>query len=594
MPDKITRKEFLKTTASATAASVAAASFSRSLSAEDVRAAKGAEKIFHNGTIITMNDDGRQVDAVAIGGGKILAAGAKHEVMKLKIDGTEVVDLQGRTLLPSFVDSHGHFMNAPQIVKWANVSGPPVGTIEKITDFVPILQEHVKTQRIKKGEWIIGYGYDRSNLAEGRELLATELDPAFPDNPIMLIHSSNHGAILNTAAFKEVGYDENTKTPPGGIINRVEGTNKPAGFLMETAFLPIFGSMPQPTEQELLDTLDEAQQIYARVGVTTCFEGATHAKDLKFLRKAAAQELFYLDIVSIPLILEIPELIKEYAPDFRGGPMELPEETPKAFGKYDNRLKLQGFKIIVDGSPQGKTAFWSEPLLTKGPGGEENWRGQPLFPTETINQSLKAVYDQGLQVWCHCNGDASIDMMIEGTRAAGVTAKDDPRTVIIHSQCMRPEQLADYVELGLTPSFFTLHTFYWGDEHVTNLGEERASFISPMKSAREKGLRCSNHSDFSVTPIEPMRMMWSACVRRTRSGKILGPGERVGRWDSLKALTIDAAWQIREEDRKGSIEVGKLADLVILDGDPLTAEEDAILDIEVVETFKEGKSVYKA
>jgi len=363
-----------------------------------------------------------------------------------------------------------------------------VGPITKIADFVPVLQEHVKKQGIKRGEWIIGYGYDRSNLAEGRELLATELDPAFADNPVMLIHSSNHGAVLNSAAFEAVGYDENIPTPPGGVINRVEGTNKPAGFIMETAFLPIFGSMPQPSERELLDTLEEAQQLYASVGVTTCQEGATHAKDLVFLRKGA---------------------------------------------------------------------------------------------------------DKGIQVFSHRNGDAAIDMMIDGARAAGVTADQDRRTVIIHSQCMRRDQLRQYAEFGFSPSFFTVHTFFWGEEHMANLGPERASFISPMKSAIDKGLICSNHSDFSVTPMDPMRMTWSAVTRQSRGRKVIGPDERIDRCESLKALTINAAWQLREEDQKGTIAAGKLADLVILDANPLTVETDRILDIKAVEIFKDGNSGYK-
>lgn len=249
--------------------------------------------------------------------------------------------------------------------------------------------------------------------------------------------------------------------------------------------------------------------------------------------------------------------------------------------------------MLVDGSPQGKTAFWTEALLTGGPAGEENWRGAPLFPPELINKVAKELYDKGIQVFCHCNGDAAIDMMIDAARAAGVKADQDLRTVIIHSQFQRPDQLDSYVELGFSPSYFTVHTFFWGTTHVENAGKERAYFISPMASAIRKGLHCSNHNDFSVTPMEPMRMVWSAVTRRSREGEIIGPDERIEVWPALKALTIEAAWQIREEDSKGTIAPGKLADLVILDANPLTVETDKILDIKVVETFKEGKSVYK-
>ena len=207
---------------------------------------------------------------------------------------------------------------------------------------------------------------------------------------------------------------------------------------------------------------------------------------------------------------------------------------------------------------------------------------------------VKQIADAGIQIFSHCNGDAAIDLMIDACRAAGMTADDDRRTVIIHSQFMRPEQLDDYVELGLSPSFFTVHAYFWGDVHVANLGRERAYFLSPMASAVEAGLHCSNHNDFSVTPIDPMRMVWSAVTRESRSGEVIGPNERVDPWQALKALTIEAAWQIREEHSKGTLAEGKLADVVILDGDPTTVPTNRILDITVVETFKEGRRVYCA
>lgn len=556
--------------------------------------ADGADTIFRGGTILTMDDARPRVAAVAVAGGRILAAGDDAEVMKLATPATVIVDLAGATLMPSFIDAHGHFMNAPQIVRWANVSGVPAGPVTSIADILKVLQAHRESFQPKPGEWIIGYGYDVTNLSDGRQLTRDDLDPAFPDNPVMLIHSSNHGAVLNSAGFAAVGMDASTPTPAGGLILRKEGSNEPAGLVMETAFLPIFARMPQPSEAELLDTLDAAQQIYARAGITTCQEGATHAGDLAFLRKGAEQGRFYLDIVSLPLVLEVPKLVAEYFPDFKGGPMAIPEAAADSFGSYRNRLKLAGVKVALDGSPQGKTAFWSAPLLTPGPSGEADWRGAPLFPPELVNKAVAELYAKGIQVFCHCNGDAAIDMMIDAARAAGVTAAQERRTVIIHSQFMRPDQLDAYVELGFTPSYFTVHAFFWGDIHVENLGEERAFFLSPMASARAKGIRFSNHNDFSVTPAEPMRMVWSAVTRQSRAGHVIGPNERVDAMTALKAITIDAAWQIREEDTKGTIATGKLADLVILDKDPLKVEPMSIRDVKVVETIKEGKSIYTA
>lgn len=553
-----------------------------------------AQRIFRGGTILTMDDAHPRVEALAIGDGRILAVGDEAEVMSTRGDDTEIVDLGGHTLMPSFIDAHGHFANAPQIVKWANVSGVPAGPVTSIADIQRVLTEFADAYAVAPGEWIVGYGYDMSNLSDGRQCTRDDIDAVLPDNPVILIHSSNHGAVLNSRGFAAVGYDASTPTPPGGLILRKPGGNEPEGLVMETAFVPIFANMPQPSEQDLLDAFDEAQQLYASKGTTTVQEGATHAKDLGLIRAAADQGKLYLDVVAVPLILEVPKLVEEYFPDFTGGPMELPPNASDAFGTYRNRLKLQGIKCIVDGSPQGKTAYWTKPLLTPGPTGEADWCGQPVFPRDVIHQMIKTVADAGIQIFSHCNGDAAIDLMIESCRAAGMTAGDDRRTVIIHSQFMRPEQLDDYVELGLSPSFFTVHAYFWGDLHEENLGPERAHFLSPMGSAVKAGLHCSNHNDFSVTPIDPMRMVWSAVARTSRSGVVMGADERVDPWQALKALTIEAAWQIREENDKGTLSTGKLADLVILDADPTAVPTDEILDISVVETFKEGRSVYCA
>lgn len=285
-------------------------------------------------------------------------------------------------------------------------------------------------------------------------------------------------------------------------------------------------------------------------------------------------------------------MLRERFPDFLGKPLEMPQPALDAFGQYRDRLKLQGIKLLLDGSPQGKTAFWGEPLLTPGPNGEANWRGQPVFPPEQLNESVAQLSAQGLQMFAHCNGDAAIAMMIEACRKAGLKPEQDHRTVIIHSQFMAPGQLEQYVELGLHPSFFTVHAFFFGDTHLANLGPERAGRMSPMASAMALGLHCSNHNDFSVTPIEPMRMTETAMTRRTRTGVVLGESERVSAEAALRALTIEAAWQIREEDSKGSLAAGKRADLVILDADPTATAPEQLNAIAVVATLKDGACIY--
>ena len=454
--------------------------------------------------------------------------------MALKGDATKIIDLEGATLMPSFIDAHGHFMNAPQIVKWANVSGVPAGPVGNIPDIIEVLTAHKAKFNLEPGDWIIGYGYDMTNLAEGRQLTRDDLDPTFPDNPLMLIHSSNHGCVLNSAGFKAVGIDASTKTPPGGVILRKAGSEEPEGLLMETAFLPIFAKMPQPSEAELLDTLDAAQQIYASVGITTAQEGATHATDLAFLRKGAEQGRFYLDIVSLPLFLEVPKLVAEYFPEFKGGPMSVPDTASESFGVYKNRLKLGGVKFALDGSPQGKTAFWSKPLLTPGPEGEKDWRGAPVFPPELINKAVGEAYKKNIPVFCHCNGDAAIDMMIDAAKLAGVKADQDRRTVIVHSQFMRPEQLDSYVELGFSPSFFTVHTFFWGDVHLENLGaaarllhepDEVGPRQKPHMLQPQRLLGHARRADADGADRRRPRVAQRSCHRPRRAGRRLAGAE---------------------------------------------------------------------
>ena len=551
-----------------------------------------ADWIAFGGPILTMEADQPRAEAIAIADGHILAVGDRTAVLALAGPETRQVDLRGRALLPGFVDAHGHFANALQVVSWANIQRPPAGPVTSIADLLGVLREHVARHPVAAGEWVIAYGYDVDGLSDGRHLEKGDLDPVFPDNPVMVIHSSNHGAVLNSRALAIAGYSAETPDPAGGVILRRPGGNEPAGLVMETAFIPLFLHMPKPSQEEMLDRFAVAQTLYTSKGITTAQDGATAAADLALFQRAAAEGHLCLDLVVLPLVLEVPGILRERFPDFHGESLEFPQPALEAFGSYRHRLKLQGIKLVVDGSPQGKTAFWGEPLLTPGPNGEANWRGQPLYPPELLNDAVARLAGQGLQLFAHCNGDAAIAMMIEACRRAGLRPEQDHRTVIIHSQFMAPGQLQQYAELGLHPSFFTVHAFFFGDTHLANLGFERASGMSPMASAMALGLHASNHNDFSVTPIEPMRMVETAMTRRSRSGVVLGASECVSAEAALRALTIEAAWQIREEGSKGSLAPGKRADLVILDADPTAVAPERLNEIAVMATVKDGACIY--
>jgi predicted amidohydrolase YtcJ len=394
---------------------------------------------------------------------------------------------------------------------------------------------------------------------------------------VILIHVSGHGAVLNSRALTFVGIDANTKTPPGGIINRLPGGKEPAGLLMETAYVPILERLPQPTESERLELMKPAQMMYAREGYTHAQEGATFIRDLDFLSKAAEAGKIFLDIAALPSFVDMPKWL--HNPKYK-------------FGQYRKGLKLQGVKFVQDGSPQGKTAYVTTPYLTGGPGGQPNWRGETTQPKDDFLRQVKEAFDAGLQVFIHANGDATIDQAIEAVEKAGISAASDRRTVMVHSQFQRPDQLDKYVKLGISPSYLTNHTFFWGDVHVKNIGPEKAAFISPIKAAKAREIVFSNHTDFNVTPLDPFFVLWTAMARQSRRGAIIGPEQRVDAYTALQGLTTGPAWQLFEENRKGMIKEGLLADFVILSADPLHTDVEKIRDIRVLQTIKEGKTVY--
>ena len=321
--------------------------------------------------------------------------------------------------------------------------------------------------------------------------------------------------------------------------------------------------------------------LYAAAGITTAHEGATHASELELMQRVASAGANIIDVVAYPFVTDFDAI--------------LAKNPVGTWGKYVNRLKLGGGKITLDGSPQGKTAFFTTPYLTGGPGGEKHWRGEPSFPEDFVKAFVKKVYDLGLPLNAHANGDAAIDMLFRAHEAAATgDLTKDRHVTVIHSQFVRADQLDKFVAYKFIPSFFTLHTFYFGDVHVLNRGKEQAFFESPMRAAIDKGLRPTNHTDFVVAPLDQSFVLWSAVNRLSRGGVIMGPDQRVTPLEALKAVTINAALQYSEERSKGSIEPGKLADLVILDKNPLTVAPMMLKDVKVVETIKEGKTIYAA
>ncbi len=537
-----------------------------------------AQQIFVGGPIVTMDTAQRNAQAVAIHEGKILAVGSQADVEQLKNADTEIIDLRGNTLVPGFVDGHSHFSMAVNAANWANLSGAPVGKVTSIADVVAELVAQQARNASPVGEWVVGYGYDADTLSDARQMTRDDLDAAFPDTPVIAIHVSFHGGVLNSKAFELIGYDSSTATPAGGVIVRRDNSNEPLGLIMETAWFEAIAAMPKLEGDARFQGVRLAQEMYASMGITTAQDGASSLEEFELYKEVAARNDFFIDLVALGGFGEVADFIAQKA-DYQD---------------YNGRLKLGGIKIVADGSPQGKTAFFSEPYLTGGPGGEENWRGEPIVPQEQMDQLLEMVYQADMQAFVHANADAAIDLLLNSHKKYQEQAGEDSRTVIIHSQFVRQDQLEAYAQFGMVPSFFTNHAFFWGDVHRENLGEARADFLSPLKSALDLGIHFTNHNDYIVTPLDQLFTVWSAVNRISRSGEVIGPDQRISPEQALHAVTLGGAWQYGEEDSKGSISEGKLADLVILDGNPLTVDPMAIKDIRVLATYKEGELIYSA
>jgi predicted amidohydrolase YtcJ len=540
-----------------------------------------ADTIYFGGDILTMEGDTPlYVEAIAIKGDSIHFTGSMKEVESFKGKNTNMIDLQGKTMLPGFIDPHSHFINSLSMSSQANCSAPPVGNSDTPEKIVASLVAFQQEKNIPEKQMIIGYGYDDTQMVGGDLLNRDHLDAAFPNNPVLVIHVSLHGAVLNSKAMELYNFNEQSETPPGGIIVRKPGTNEPYGLIMETAFLKVFANLPKPTPEQVKEQVKSGQMIYAAAGITTAHEGASHMNDLRIFQAAADNNEFFIDLVSYPFITDFEEVMEAY--------------KPSDFGKYNNGFKLGGIKITIDGSPQGRTAYFTTPYLTGGPGGEKDWKGEPTFPQDMVNEMLKKVYDNNLQSTFHANGDAAIDMCLKAHEyASNGNPTKDRRTTIIHSQFVRQDQLDKYVAYKMIPSLYTEHTFFFADAHNKNRGVAQASFISPMKTAIAKGLRPTNHTDFNVAPIDQMLVVWSAVNRISRNGEVIGADERITPYQALQAITTNAAYQYFEEDSKGSLKAGKLADLVILDKNPLKVDPMTIRDLKVMETIKKGKSIYK-
>ena len=537
-----------------------------------------ADTIYAGGPIITANDAQPNAEAVAVLDGRILAVGSLAEVATHRGAASVDVDLAGRTLAPGFVDGHAHVAQFGLQAIGANLLAPPDGDVQTIDDIVAELQRFAAGPDVGLTGWIFGIGYDDSVLAEGRHPTRDDLDKVSTKLPVIAVHISGHFSAVNSKGLEVFGYDASTEDPQGGVIRRRAGDNEPNGVLEELASIPLVLKHLAPGDaEEAAYFLQRGIETAMSFGYTTAQEGRAMSTTHDMLAGYAESAGFPIDVVS-------------YIDSSDTAPLESAWHSRD----YRNGYRVGGMKITLDGSPQGRTAWRTTPYLLPPEGQDDDYVGYPAMPDEAANAAVDMAYANDWQVLVHANGDAAVDQMLNAVSlATDKHGGGDRRSTLIHGQYVRPDQLDRMVDLEMTASLFPMHTFYWGDWHKQIIGDELGNQISPTRSALDRGLPVTSHTDAPVALPNLVQVMWATVNRTSRSGAIIGPDERLTPDEALKAITLWPARQHFEEATKGSIEVGKRADLVILSDNPLTVDPDKINQVVVMVTIKDGNVVWQ-
>lgn len=535
------------------------------------------DRILYHGTFLTMDEALPYPEAVLVRDGVIGGAGTLQEMKALAPEG-ELRDMEGRTVLPGFIDGHSHISAVAYQLLIANLKPSPLGNCDSVEDVVRELKDFLGTHPPKTGCWLLGMGYDNSVFPNGVHPTKEDLDRVSTEIPIAATHISGHMCVVNTKGMELLGYaDGRAAVPEGGVV-------EPTGLLKEQAFLGVNGVMRGPAPEDVVKAVGEASKLYASYGLTTVHDGKVSESQYGLLKEAAARGLLKNDVVMY------------LSPEFAD--LRLPEQSPKelAAAGYENHLRPAGVKLFLDGSPQGKTAWLSEPYFVVPEGEKPDYRGFPVQTEEAVMDIMRDCVRKRRQINVHANGDEAIEQMIRCyTKVLEETGGGrDLRPVVIHCQAVREDQLARMREIGMIASFFLDHVYYWGDYHYESvLGPERAGRISPARSALKYGVAFTLHQDSPVAPPDVMGAVHNAVNRRTAGGRVLGAEETISVEEALRAVTVNGAFQIFEEDRKGSMTPGKEADFVVLEKNPLTVPARELKEIRVLETIKAGETIYR-
>ncbi len=543
--------------------------------------AKGilADLVLKNGNVITVDDNGTIAEAVAVYQDRIIGVGSNVDMDALVGEDTNIIDLDGKTLVPGFIDSHTHNVATGDFMHSLDL----IDAAAELTPTIADLQERI-SERVKEapnGAWIGGKNYVPERMQEKRWPTRQELDAVAPDNPLIIIIRGYHAHVVNSKALELGAITKDTPNPEGGVIDKDPATGEPTGVLRD---VPTMRSVvPQPTLQDLKAGLARVSSEYVSTGVTSTGEagGLDNPEAFRAYQEAVADG---------SLKTRTYLMIREQF--YRANDLGL----RTGFG--NDMLKLGAVKLFMDGSIQCYTCAFYEPYVTKDTRGMEGLQYTP----DQINDIVAECHRLGYQVAIHAQGDYTINMAVDAIEnAMQKYPRPDPRHRIEHCLCPTQAELDRMQQLGIITNFYLFHPWFWGDQHINDfIGAERAGRMVPAKTAMDMGIMVCAHSDCPVCtpnnpvwPSNPLWGMWCAVNRKTRSGVDIGPREKLTPMEALKAYTLNGAYASFEEDIKGSLESGKLADMVVLSDNPLEIDPWEIRNIKVEKTIIGGKIVFE-
>ena len=515
--------------------------------------------LYFGGPIVTLEEP-RYAQALVERGGRIAYVGDREEAERLAGPGARRVDLEGRALLPAFLDPHSHLLACA----YARLQ-VPLGECAGWGEITDRLSRHVQERGVQPGEWVKGTGYDQNALAEGAAPDRFCLDRACPNNPVVIQHASGHAGVFNTLALERLG------ALNGDCGLERDGQGELTGRGEENPFLDLLGRIPMDGLEDVLRAFQGAQEEYASHGIATAQEGLLQPVMAPVYREILRRGLLYLDVNAYVPPADYDRLRGQFAQGVSASP---------------GIFRAAGMKIFLDGSPQGGTAWVREPYAGGGCGTSTMTDGQVL-------SAFRQALDRDAQLLAHCNGDRAAEqyltLLAQAEREAG---KKLCRPVMIHAQLLGLDQLERVKALGVIPSFFVAHVYHWGEIHVKNFGLDRAGRISPAGSALAWGIPFTFHQDSPVIPPDMLETIWCACVRRTKTGRVLGAEERIPVEAALRAVTQTAALQYGLERELGTLRPGKRADFVLLSGDPLRTPPEELKKLQVERTIQRGRTIW--